>query len=294
MNKNDNNEIYPKISVNWYPGHMTKTKRQLEDKLKLIDLLVEVVDARAPISTRNPDFSPMFKNKKRIVVLNKSDMANDSTTKEWIKYFRAQGIYAVAYSAVSGNPAILKKEIEKAAEDIYEKYTEKGMKKTVRAVVAGIPNVGKSAILNRLLGGKKLKEGNKPGVTRGLQWVKLTPYLELMDSPGMLWPKIEDEKSGAIIAIIGSIRLEILDEEQLAYYLLLTLKKMEPDMLLERYKLDELAEDPWDIMGDICRKRGFLLKKGEYDYERGAKTLLEEFRNGKMGRISLEQPKGEC
>lgn len=167
------------------------------------------------------------------------------------------------------------------------------MHKTLRLLVCGIPNVGKSAILNRMIGEKRLKEGNKPGVTRGLSWVRLTPYLELMDSPGMLWPKIEDEKAGAAIALLGSVRQEILDEEQMAFYLVDMLREAEPELLMQRYKLEELAEDPWDVLGQICRRRGFLVRGGEYDYERGAKTLLEEFRNGKLGRFSLQAPPQE-
>lgn len=278
------------MNINWYPGHMTKAKRALQDKLKLIDLVIEVIDARAPKCTVNPDFEAMFQRKTRLYLLNKADMADPARTREWVKYYRDQGIYCVSYSAVSGNPKQLQKEIEACAGEIYEKYAKKGMNKTVRSLVCGIPNVGKSAILNRLAGTRKLKEGNKPGVTRGLAWVRLTPYLELMDSPGLLWPKIADERTGAIIAALGSIRQEILDEEELAYYLLGVLAEEFPQLLLERYRLEELKEDAWDVMEDICRKRGFLQKGGVADTERGAKVLLEEFRNGKLGRLTLERP----
>lgn len=278
------------MNINWYPGHMTKTKRALADKLKLIDLVVEVIDARAPGASRNPDFEAMFEGKTRMLILNKSDMADEAVTRSWIQYFEGQGIKAVSYSAVQGNAQRLRQEIERCAEPIYEKYRKKGMKKTVRCLVCGIPNVGKSAILNRLVGGKKLKEGNKPGVTRGLSWVRLTPYLEMMDSPGLLWPKIEDEQAGAIIAFIGSIRTEILNEEELAWHLLEKLKHTAPGLLMERYRLETLPEEPWEIMAAICQKRGFLMKQGEINYERGTQMLLEEFKNAKLGRISLELP----
>lgn len=284
------------LNINWYPGHMTKTKRQLEQKLKLIDIVVLVLDARAPAACINPDFEQMFQNKKKVYVLNKSDMANSVATQKWKAYFEAQGNIVLDYCAKKPNTKLLLKYIQTAAEDIYAKYTQKGVNKTVRVLVAGIPNVGKSAILNSLSPNKKLKEGNKPGVTRGLQWVKLTPYLELMDSPGMLWPKIEDEKTGALIALLGSIRQEVLDEEHLAYYLIDMLKTAEPQALMQRYKLDKIEADAWDILSDICAKRGFLLKKGEYNYERGAKMVLDEFKNAKIGKISMQLPdelKGE-
>ena len=279
-----------KLHINWYPGHMTKTRRALEDKLKLIDLVIEILDARAPLSSQNPDFDDLFAGKRRMLVLNKADMADERITKRWLEYFRGQGEYAVAYSAVRGNPRQLQREIENCAQPIYEKYAAKGRKKTVRALVCGIPNVGKSAILNRLSGTKKMQVGNKPGVTRGLAWAKLTPYLELLDSPGLLWPKIENEETGAAIALIGSIRLEVLNEEELAYYLLRKMCAADPELLMERYKLAEIREDPWEVMADICKKRGFLLRGGEIDTERGAHMLLEEFRNAKIGRLSLELP----
>lgn len=278
------------MNINWYPGHMTKAKRELQAKLKLIDLVIEVIDARAPRCTVNPDFERMFQGKGRMYILNKADMADPQMTKAWVAYYRSQGVFCVSYSVVKGNPKQLQQEIEACAGEIYEKYAQKGMKKTVRSLVCGIPNVGKSAILNRLAGGRKLKEGNQPGVTRGLAWAKLTPYLELMDSPGLLWPKIGDERTGAIIAALGSIRQEILDEEQLAYYLIELLKENFASLLVDRYQLETVDKDPWKILEDICRRRGFLQKGGVADTERGAKVLLEEFRNGKLGRLTLERP----
>ena len=282
-----------KININGYPGHMTKARRALEEKLKQIDIVAEVLDARAPLYTKNPDFDDLFAPKGRLYLLNKEDMADPEVTKAWVRYFKGKGIVALPFSAVTGNPRQLQAKLEAFGKPFLERAEERGMHKTLRLLVCGIPNVGKSAILNRMIGEKRLKEGNKPGVTRGLSWVRLTPYLELMDSPGMLWPKIEDEKAGAAIALLGSVRQEILDEEQMAFYLVDMLREAEPDLLMQRYKLEELAEDPWDVLGQICRRRGFLVRGGEYDYERGAKTLLEEFRNGKLGRFSLQAPPQE-
>ncbi len=278
------------MDIQWYPGHMTKARRQLKEKLKMIDMIIEVLDARAPKSSVNPDFDDLFSAKTRLYVLNKADLADEAATKRWIEHFKAQGIKAVAYSAVEGNAERLKKDIVSAGEALLQKYRAKGVNKTLRALVAGIPNVGKSAILNRLLGSKKLKEGNKPGVTKGLQWAKIDPYLEIMDSPGLLWPKFSDERTGAVVALIGSVKLDILDEEGLCFYLLKLLAQSAPEMLTERYKLEAIPEDTVRLMEEIAQKRGFLLKGGVLDMERTAKTVLDEFKNGRMGRISLELP----
>ncbi len=278
------------MDIQWYPGHMTKAKRQLADKLKLIDIVVEVLDARAPKSSLNPDFNGLFSGKERMYVLNKSDLADDAVTAHWIEYFKKSGATALAFSAVMDKPEILKKGIAGAGSALLAKYRKKGVNKTLRALVAGIPNVGKSAVLNRLLGKKKLKEGNKPGVTKGLQWAKISDYLEIMDSPGLLWPKFGDEETGAVVALIGSIKTEVLDEEALAHYLVGRLMAVKPEMLVERYGLSALKEDANGVLADISAKRGFLMKGGAPDMERAAKTVLDEFKNGVLGRISLEAP----
>ncbi len=278
------------MNIQWYPGHMTKARRQLAEKLKLIDLVIEVLDARAPHSSVNPDFNDLFENKARLYILNKADLADGNITKNWIAHFKEQGIEAVSFSAVSGDTEQLKQEIRKVAAPIFERYQKKGVNKTLRCLVAGIPNVGKSAILNRLLGSKKLKEGNKPGVTKGLQWAKIDTYLEIMDSPGLLWPKFEDEETGAVVALIGSVKLDVLDEESLAFYLLRRLQATAPKMLTERYKMEDVSGETIEVLEQICKNRGFLLRGGVYDIERGCKTLIDEFKNGKLGRISLEKP----
>ncbi len=278
------------MDIQWYPGHMTKARRQLLSKLKMVDMVIEVLDARAPKSSLNPDFDDVFAGKTRFYILNKADLADENITKNWLKFFKENGISAVAFSALKGNTQQLKNSIVACADDILQKYRNKGMNKTLRCMVAGIPNVGKSAILNRLSGEKKLKEGNKPGVTRSLQWAKIDQYLEIMDTPGLLWPKFQDQRIGAVVALIGSVKLDILDEESLAFYLIGLLKETAPRLLKERYQLSDLDKGDFEILEEICKMRGFLLKGGVYDTERGAKTILDEFKNGKLGRLSLEKP----
>lgn len=277
------------MNIQWFPGHMAKTKRLLAEKLKIVDMVVIVTDARAPKSTRNPDFDELLKDKIKLYVLNKSDLAHADITKQWIKTFREAGENILQFSSVSDKPQKLLEEIGAAVEDIKQKYLKKGMNKTIRAMVIGIPNVGKSALLNRLAGQKKLKEGNKPGVTRGLQWVKLSPYLELMDTPGVLAPKLNDPQTAIIIAVLGSVKEEILNIEELALHFIELLTAACPDALSKRFGI-ELQGAPIEILESICKKRGFLVSKGEYDLERGARTLLDEFQLGKLGRISLEKP----
>ena len=278
------------MNINWYPGHMTKAKRQLAEKLKIIDLIIEVADARAPSATLNPDFEDIFSTKRRVIILNKRDLADQALTEEWKTELEKKGFRVYPFSCVTDNPKKLIDVINSAVDDIVSAMKKRGVKKTVRAMVFGIPNVGKSALLNRLAGQRRLKEGNKPGVTKGLQWIHVTPYLELMDTPGILWPKIEDQKTAIKIAILGSIREEILDIAEIALLFIPMLKDIKPSAILDRYKIDDLNKPPLSIMEEICKKRGFILSGGEYDYDRCAKTLLDEFRAGKLGKITLERP----
>ena len=278
------------MDIQWYPGHMAKARRQLRENLKTVDLVIEALDARAPASSLNPDFDDLFSHKTRFYILNKADLADPNITANWLDHFKRKEIDAVSFSAVSGNIQFLKKRILDCAAAILKRCEERGMHKTLRCAIVGIPNVGKSAILNRLSGEKKLKEGNRPGVTKSLQWARIDEHLEIMDTPGLLWPKFENEQTGAVVALIGSIKLDILDEEALAFYLLGRLKNTAPGLLKERYHLAELDKNDFELLEDICRKRGFLLRGGAYDTERGAKTLLDEFKNGKLGRLSLEKP----
>lgn len=278
------------MDVQWYPGHMTKTRRQLSERAKMVQIVIDVLDARAPQASSNPDLTDLFSGKTILYVLNKSDLADPQTTGRWVAHFRAAGCAAFPYSAVEDKGELLREEIVRASQEYLQRFEERGMKKTMRGLVAGIPNVGKSAILNRLIGSKRMEEGNRPGVTRSLQWAKIDPYLEIMDSPGLLWPKFEDAHTGAILAILGSVKREILDEEELACDLIRLLKESAPSALSDRYALDDLDKEPYEVLEDISRRRGFLLKGGVCDTERGARTLLDEFRGGKLGRISLEAP----
>lgn len=278
------------MDIQWYPGHMTKAKRQLGQKLKLIDIVIEVLDARAPGSSLNPDFDDIFKDKMRLFVLNKSDLADGTITKEWISKLNSDGYPAIPFSAANGNTKDLLNAIGDTAENFLNKYAKKGVNKVLRGLVAGIPNVGKSAILNRLIGVKKMTEGNRPGVTKALQWAKINPYLEIMDSPGLLWPKFDNEETGATVALLGSVKTEILNEEELAYYLIKRLINSEPEVLHSRYNINVNTTDPLQVLYEISKNRGFLRKGAEPDTERASKTLLDEFKNGKLGRISLERP----
>ena len=279
-------------TINWYPGHMAKTKRMLEENLKLVDMVIEVTDARAPAACRNPDFETLFENKIRVIVLNKSDLSSREHNREWIKYYKENGMTAVEF--VSVKPAMRKEAIaliDRAGAPIVQRYREKGINKTVRALVAGVPNVGKSTFINLLAGTAKAQVGNRPGVTRSKQWVKITEHLELMDTPGMLWGKLENETLAKHLAYIGSIRDEILDIEELSGLLLCDLMKICPAALTERYKkLTADMDSPEALLNGVCKSRGFMLSGGVYDTERAAKTVIDEFRAGKIARVAIEKP----
>ena len=270
---------------------MTKAKRMLEENLKLIDVVVELVDARAPISTRNPDFDKLFSNKIRVVLLNKSDLADKGATQSWINYFKEQGIYAAEFVAVnSGKRKAAAAMIERAAEEKVRRMREKGVMKTVRAMIVGIPNVGKSTLINTLAGSQRAQVGDRPGVTKGKQWVKITPYLEVMDTPGMLWPKFEDQTVAKRIAFIGSVRDDILDIEEIASELLIELLSSVPEKVTERYKSVTVEDTLATVLSSVCKSRGFIVSGGEYDTERAAKVVLDEFRAGKIAHFTFEMP----
>lgn len=277
------------MDIQWYPGHMAKAKRLLAEKLKLISVAVVVTDARAPRSTMNPDLYAMLAGKPCVVILNKRDLANEALTAQWAALYEKQYGAALSFSATQDKPAALKAAIAKAAAPIVQKYAAKGMNKTVRVLVAGIPNVGKSAVINRLIGRKSAREGDKPGVTRGLQWVKLSDTLELLDSPGLLWPKIESQEAAENIALCGSLKQENVDITELALHLIRLIRDIAPEALTARYGVAP-ADDAYETLAAICQKRGYLLRGGEPDTERGAKTLLDEFKGGKLGSITLERP----
>ena len=280
--------------INWYPGHMAKAKRMLEENLKLIDVVVELVDARAPLASRNPDFDALFKGKARVLLLNKSDLADAATNQRWIKYYKREGIEAAEVTASAQNAKTQTiRLIESATAERVKHFEEKGMKKTIRALIAGIPNVGKSTLINRIAGEKRAQTGDKPGVTKGKQWVKITPHLELLDSPGLLWPKLGDDTLAAHLAFLGSINDEILNIEDLSEQLLSTLRTLVPNALFERYKKLDADTPEGELLSAVAKSRGFILKGGVYDTERAARIVLDEFRARKIARVSLEQPPKE-
>ncbi len=278
-------------AINWYPGHMAKTRRMLQENLKMIDVIVEILDARAPKASRNPDFDDLFIGKARVVLLNKSDLADSNATKRWISYYAKQGIEAAGVSATGGAAKkIAVGLIEKAAKPRVDAMKAKGVNKTVRCMIVGIPNVGKSTLINRIAGQNRAEVGDRPGVTRGKQWVKITPYLELMDTPGMLWPKLEDQELASHLAYLGSIKDEIMDSEDLAADLLALLQTTSGNQLIERYSKVAVDTPKEELLNAVCRSRGFLLRGGELDTERASHVVLDEFRAGKIARVTLEQP----
>lgn len=277
------------MNVHWYPGHMKKALRETEKRLALIDIVIEVVDARAPHFTKNSDFDELFSKKLRIILLNKTDMAVEKLTQNWCEQL-SKTYPTMAYCAASPDRGRLFSLIEKVSAPLVAKYKERGMNKTVRILIAGVPNVGKSAIINSLAGTNRVAVANKPGVTRGLSWVRLSPYLELMDSPGMLPPKIESDEAGAVIAAVGCIKTEVLDTDEIAFFLLKKLLNEYPNNIMKRYNIEQLECEPWDVIAQICKRRGMILKGGEPDFERGAAMFLDELKNGKLGRITYELP----
>jgi len=295
-----------KMNINWYPGHMAKTKRQIIEDLKLVDVVIEILDARIPISSQNPDIQQYIKNKNKIIVLNKSDLADEKATKAWIKYFEKNGIPSVATESSTGKgiQEVVKK-IKEVANDSQAQYALKGrVGKNIRVLVLGIPNVGKSSFINRISKKTSAQVGNKPGVTRQKQWIRVEDGIELMDTPGVLWPKFGSEEVAMNLAYTGTIKDEILEKTEIAYSLLKFFINNYSANLSERYKLDNLVNeimisDEYQDENDrylavfelIGRKRGAIVSGGNVDYEKVSGILLDEFRSGKIGKITLEQPK---
>ncbi len=274
-------------NINWYPGHMKKTREMIQQNLKMVDLVIEVVDARIPVSSRNPIIDDIVGEKKRIIILNKSDLSDKQANDAWAEYFKKDGNLVVTMNCmVGGGVNQLLKVLEKEQD---KKNAEKAVKKPLRMMIVGVPNVGKSSLINRLTGKKSAQVGDRPGVTRGKQWLTLKNGMQLLDTPGILWPKFEDPKTGINLAYCGSIKDEIMDIATLAMELIGVLAKDYPDLLMARYKLDEIQEMPLDNMEAIAMKRGFILPGKRIDYERCAKTVLDEFRSGKIGNITLER-----
>lgn len=275
-------------NINWYPGHMKKTRELIQENLKMVDAVIEVIDARIPISSRNPIIDELVKSKPRIIVLNKSDLADDKAVKDWAETFRRQGNKALAMNCMSGAGS---KELFRLLSSMEaEKNKDKVRQKPYRLMIVGVPNVGKSSLINRMTGKKSAQTGDRPGVTRGKQWLRLQNGMQLLDTPGILWPKFEDPKAGLNLAFCGSIKDEILDVPTLAMELIGVLAEHYPQFLMDRYKLEETGETPLETMEMMAQKRGCILPGKRIDYERIGKLTLDEFRGGKIGRITLELP----
>ena len=279
------------MNLQWYPGHMTKAKRQMQEDLKLIDLIIELVDARIPLSSRNPDIDELGKNKARLILLNKSDLADERYNEQWSAYFQKKGFYVVKVNAKSGaGLKSIQGVIQEACKAKFERDRRRGIKnRPIRAMVVGIPNVGKSTFINSYAGKACAKTGNKPGVTKGKQWIRLNKTLELLDTPGILWPKFEDQEVGKRLAFIGSIKDEILNLEELSLELLDYIRTNYPGLLNTRYGIEEEGT-PVSLLEAVADKRKCLIRGQEIDYAKAAGIVMEEFRNGKIGRITLEFP----
>jgi ribosome biogenesis GTPase A len=280
------------MNYQWYPGHMTKARRMMQQDIKLIDLVIELLDARIPFSSRNPDIDAMGKDKARLILLNKSDLADEKSNEAWVSYFQGKGYCVRKINSRNGaglkaiNAAVLE-----ACQEKIERDKRKGIKnRPVRAMVVGIPNVGKSTFINAYAGKACAKTGNKPGVTKGKQWIRLNKGLELLDTPGILWPKFEDQNVGMRLAMIGSIKDEILNIDELALGLIRFLMERYPGRLNQRYECEERSDEPLGVYEEIARRRGCMKKGQELDYTKAGILLLDDFRSGKLGRITLELP----
>jgi len=305
MERKANNETQKSLSkvvINWYPGHMAKTKKQISNDLKIIDIVIEILDARIPIASQNPDIAELIKGKKRVIILNKSDLANESQNKKWVNYFESKGIPVVLVDSNSGrgiNEAI--KKIEEVYYESEEKYNKKGrVGKSIRVMILGIPNVGKSSFINRVAKKRLAQVGNKPGVTRQKQWIRVNENIELLDTPGVLWPKFESEDIGLKLAQTGTIKDDVIDTIEVSFNLLKFLMKNHFNDLINRYKLNqedinhiltqniEENEKTLEIMYLIGKKRGAIISGGNVDLEKVSKIILEDFRTSKLGKITLE------
>ncbi len=281
-----------KMTIQWYPGHMTKTRRQIEADLKQVDAVCEIVDARIPMSSRNPDIDAICGSKPRIIVLNRMDLADPNATKKWSAYFKSKGMAVIATDCKTRRGiADFTPAARTACAEKLERDAKRGMNRPLRVMVVGIPNVGKSTLINQISGRKGAKAENRPGVTRGKQWVTVDSGLQLLDTPGILWPKFEDPEVGMMLAYTGAVKEGVIDIEELACRLMELLHKYYPQTLLERYKVEapELTKG-WELIEMAGKKRGYLVSGGEVNTERMSKVLLDEFRGGKLGKFTLEMP----
>ena len=279
------------MNYQWYPGHMTKAKRMMQENISLIDLIIEIVDARIPLSSRNPDIDELGKNKSRVILLNKSDLSDGKYNDMWMDYFKEKGFHVVLVNSKSGQGVkSIQGVVQEACKEKIERDRKRGIiNRPVRAMVVGIPNVGKSTFINAFAGKACTKTGNKPGVTKGKQWIRLNKQLELLDTPGILWPKFEDQLIGLRLALIGSMNDEVLHVDELAVELIKFLGENYKEVFLNRYQI-EWNEDPYVVLENLCMKRGCIAKGEKADILKGSNLLLDEFRAGKIGKISLEFP----
>ena len=284
---------YEKMNIQWFPGHMTKAQRMIEENLKMVDAVCEILDARIPGASRNPDIDRLAGDKPRLIILNRVDLADPAITAKWKKYFEARGLSVLETDAKSGKgvnsfvPAV-----RKLLDDKVKAYEAKGqVGRPLRVMILGIPNVGKSTFINKVAKRKAAAAGDKPGVTRGKQWINIDRSLDLLDTPGILWPKFDSQEVGELLAITNAIKSDVLDKESLGANFMLRLRGMYPQALIQRYKFEPDPEaNGFELLEQAAKKRGFLISKGEYDLERMANTLLGEYHEGKLGRLSLEEP----
>ena len=284
------------MNIQWYPGHMTKAKRMMQEDIKLIDIVIELLDARTPLSSKNPDIDTLAANKSRMVILNKADMADARKTAQWEEYFKSKGFFVLSMdSRKNSGMKPVSDTIREACKEKIERDRKRGIiNRPIRAMIVGIPNVGKSTFIKSYAKKSCTKVGNKPGVTKGKQWIRLNKNVELLDTPGILWPKFEDQAVGLRLALIGSINDEILNIDELAMELITFLKNQYPGTLEKRFQLDESEEkSAVQILEEIARVRGCLIRGGELDYGKASKLLMDDFRSGKLGRVTLELPEAE-
>jgi len=293
MQTDMSDNAYEKMNIQWFPGHMTKAQRMIEDNLKLVDAVCELLDARIPSSSRNPDIDRLAAGKPRLVILNRCDLADPAITAEWHAYFESRGMSILETDAKTGRGVNrFPQAVREVLKDKIAEYEAKGQgTRPLRVMLLGIPNVGKSTFINKAARRKAAVAGDKPGVTRGKQWISIDSGLELLDTPGILWPKFDSQEVGEMLALTNAIKADVLDKETLAANFMLRLRKMYPDALRERYKFEPDPEaNGFELLEQAAKKRGFLVSRGEYDIERMANTLLSEYHDGKLGRISLEKP----
>lgn len=275
-------------NINWYPGHMKKTRELIQNSIKMVDVVIEVIDARIPVSSRNPIINQLVEGKPRVIILNKKDLSDPNQNKKWIEKFTDEGNNAIELNSMSGEGI---NKLYSLLEKLHGEVIKTKLNRPLRMMIVGVPNAGKSSLINRMTRRKSTQTGDRPGVTKGKQWLTISGGMQLLDTPGILWPKFEDPKVGLNLAYCGSIKEEILDVSDLALSFIETMQERYPELLTKRYKLEKLGETPLETMEEIAEKRGFILPGKRIDYERCARTVMDEFRSGKIGKITLEKVK---